>query len=202
MNINKTTDWPFNYSSLSCWDIHQTRFNIFDHFVELPKTDTLCCIYSIDEVSMLNYIGHLAILKTKERPSLVIDVPRYGFEPKVFASSDQRYLFLVAHIYFRESREMMMPIIVVDVVKNTFAIFPNPGNCSAFDIVQLQQDLFEIQSDPREMEHSERCKAIHGQQISIVQLKWRRLSRLKNLPEIINPRHRVYRLLGLFFRLP
>ena len=48
--------------------------HVYDEYFEIPQSDTLCCIYSIAEVSMCNYLGFLAILKNKEKPLLQVKI--------------------------------------------------------------------------------------------------------------------------------
>ena len=66
----KTTDWEYDFASLPRWDNRERIPYVYDEYYALPQSDTLCCLYSICEASMLNYLGFLAILKNKENPEL------------------------------------------------------------------------------------------------------------------------------------
>lgn len=59
----KTTGWKYDFTSLPHWENREKDPLIYDEFFEIPQSDILCCLYSITEVSMLNYQGFLAILR-------------------------------------------------------------------------------------------------------------------------------------------
>ena len=63
----KTTDWNYDFHSLPHWDNREKLHYVCDEYYEIPQSDTLCCLYSICEAGMLDYLGFLAILKNKKR---------------------------------------------------------------------------------------------------------------------------------------
>ena len=98
----QTTDWSFDFASLPRWDNREKWFYTYDAFYEVPGKDMLCCIYSVAEVSMLNYEGFLAILRNKEKPELVLNPADICFCVNFSQSADGRFLFLQPSFYFRE----------------------------------------------------------------------------------------------------
>ncbi len=47
--LNKTTDWQIDFSTLPRWNNRNIVPFVYEKFHHLPKSDTLCCIYSIAE---------------------------------------------------------------------------------------------------------------------------------------------------------
>lgn len=108
--------WRFDFSALPRWDNRERSGWVFDEFHEIAQQDALVCLYSIDEVSMLNYQGFLAILRNKKNPQLVVNVARgYSFWKNFHASEDGRFVFLQACISGHR------PLVILDMEKCRFA---------------------------------------------------------------------------------
>lgn len=108
------TDWVFDFSQLPRWDIREESPWVSDAFYEVG--DYLICLYSINEVSMLNYQGFLAVLRNKAAPELVANPARsFPFWQTFHASGDGRFVFLQACIPGKR------PVVILDLEQNRFA---------------------------------------------------------------------------------
>ena len=81
MQTTETTDWKFDFSTLPHWEDRYSMPYIYDKFLDIPQSNTLCCIYSIAEVTMCNYVGFLAIIKNKEKPSIFLNIKDFQLSP-------------------------------------------------------------------------------------------------------------------------
>ena len=120
----RTTDWQFDFASLPRWDIREKIPFVYDEFYEVPGKDMLCCIYSVAEVSMLNYQGFLAVLRNKEKPELVLNVTDISFCINFSHSEDGKLLFLKASLYFSE-KGWRQPVLMLDMEKDRFSYIKN-----------------------------------------------------------------------------
>lgn len=89
-----TTDWKYDFASLPRWDTREKFPFVDDEFFELPQSNTLCCLYSIVEASMLNYVGFLAILKNKDNPELILNLAEeFVFLCQFFCQCERKFDF-------------------------------------------------------------------------------------------------------------
>lgn len=117
----KTTDWQFDFSALPFWGDRSQPSWVYDEFFEFPKLDMLCCLYNIREVTMMNYLAHLAILRNKESPELVLNIAEgFSFRPECVASKDGTLLFLYPVI--SRNNNTRSPQLILDFRKNRFCI--------------------------------------------------------------------------------
>ena len=121
MQTTETTDWKFDFSTLPHWEDRYSMPYIYDKFLDIPQSNTLCCIYSIAEVTMCNYVGFLAIIKSKEKPSLFLNIKDFQFCGNMSANSKGNLIFLQPSIYDRKAHRMKRPILIIDIEKNRFA---------------------------------------------------------------------------------
>lgn len=105
-NVMRTTDWKFDFSALPNWSNRDSIAYVYDKFLEIPQNDVLCCIYSIAEVSMCTYLGFLAILKNKEKPSLFFNVAHgFNFLPCIDTNAKGNLIFLRPYLYDKKAAE-------------------------------------------------------------------------------------------------
>lgn len=181
----KTTDWKYDFSSLPHWKNREKMPFVFDEFFELTKTDVLCCIYSIAEVSMDNYIGFLAILKNKDCPSLLLNITdEFLFSTNFSASTDERFIFLQPSIY-DERCEEKRPILIIDLIKCRFSYLLTKNLNRCYKIKQECDHVFTIEADALQRKNNKALKALHGKEICIDKLQWHDIQELKSLPKII-----------------
>lgn len=180
----KTTDWNFDFSSLQRWDNRETFHDIYDRFYEIPQNDTLCCIYSITEARMGDYIGFLAILKGKESPSLLLDIAGgMNFCDNFSVSENGNLIFLMPHIY-DERRWIICPILIIDLQKNRFSYLMTDNINPCYNIKQESDQVFTVEAFESQR-GDERLMAIHGMKIRPDQLRWYALSKLHSLPDMV-----------------
>ena len=118
------TDWQFDFASLPRWGNRARIHFVFDEYYEVPEKDLLCCIYSVAEVSMLNYQGFLAILRNKQKPELVLSVTDILFCVNFSHSEDGKLLFLKASLYSSE-KGCRQPVLMLDMEKDRFSYIKN-----------------------------------------------------------------------------
>lgn len=116
----RTTDWEFDFASLPRWDIRERIPFVYDEFFEVPGKDMLCCIYSVAEVSMMNYEGFLAILRNKQKPELVLNVTDISFCVNFSHSKDGNLLFLQPSFYSPE-KGYRRPVMILDMEKGRYS---------------------------------------------------------------------------------
>lgn len=174
----KTTEWKYDFSSLPCWNNRESDPYIYDKYFELSKTDTLCCIYSITEATMCNYLGFLAILKGKDNPTLCLNIASgFNFCDEFFCSDDEKLIFLQPSLY-NENYGSKRPILIIDITNNKFSYLFENNVRSSFGISQKSACCFEFL--PNE-ENGKREKTT----IDISKLKWYDVQELNSLPEMI-----------------
>lgn len=181
----QNTDWNCDFSLLPCWDNRESIHDIFDKFYELPQSDTLCCLYSVTEVSMLNYVGFLAIFRNKEKPELVLNITDFNFCVNFSASSDGNLIFLQPSIYLPEKERTVRPVLLLDILNNRFSYIKTDNKCPAYQVVQKKADVFVIEADQRQRKGNQQLSALHGKKIRIRWRKWYELEKLPLLPKML-----------------
>jgi len=181
----RTTDWEFDFSSMFDWELRERRWDVYDEFYELPQEDALCCIYSVTEASMMNYIGHFAILRNKKNPQLALNITNYAFQPGFSSSHDGSILFLQPQIYDSVSSRMLTPILILDIRKDRFSylLYDNYNPC--YQILQPDDTVFVVDADENQRKHDKGLKTIHGKTIKLNRLKWCDMDSVHNLREMI-----------------
>ena len=181
----KTTDWKFDFSSLPRWDNRNSIPYVYDEFFEIPQSDTLCCIYSIAEVSMCNPLGFLAIIKGKQKPELFFNITEgICFCPNVSAGKDGNLLFLQPSIYNKDTNTISRPILIIDIARRVFSYFATDNQNPCYHVVELNNNVFRIEADASQKKNDKHLRALCRKKIRINRLKWHDLSELTSLPEI------------------
>ena len=182
----KTTDWEYDFASLPRWDNRERIPYVYDEYYALPQSDTLCCLYSICEASMLNYLGFLAILKNKENPELVLNIAEaFPFCVNFSASDDGNLLFLQPSIYDRDRNRCARPVLILDIQKNRFSYIKTANYCPEYKVVQKKANVFVIEADAYQRKHIKQLAALHGKKIRTRWLRWYAMNKLPALPQMI-----------------
>ena len=181
----KTTDWKFDFPSLPRWDVRERIPYVYDEYFEIPQSDTLCCIYSIAEVSMCNYLGFLAILKNKEKPELILNETGFSFGNHLSVSVDGRFLVLQPQISYLLTNERKSPILMIDVCANAFSYFATDHYNPCYQVVEIRKGTFGIEADHYQRKNDKRLRALSRKKIRVSRLKWHSLSELHLLPEML-----------------
>ena len=182
----RTTDWKYDFASLPCWDNREKFPYVYDEFYELPQSDTLCCLYSIVEASMLNYVGFLAILKNKEQPKMILNVAeKFTFCVNFSASEDGNLLFLQPSIYFPDMNRCIRPILILDIQNDCFSYIKTANYCPLYKVVQKKADVFVVDADEHECKNNKKLAALHGKKIRTRWLKWYKMDKLSQLPRMV-----------------
>lgn len=181
----KTTDWKFDFGSLPRWENHSLPYT-YDEFYEIPQADALVCIYAIREVSMLNYLGFLAILKNKQNPRLVLNITdTMQFTGNFSVNGDGDRIFLQASMYRKETNTVTRPILIIDVKKSLFSFFKTENTNTCYRVVELRENVFGIDGDARQMKYDKRLKELSGQTIRADSLQWYDFAGIGSLPEML-----------------
>ena len=182
----KTTDWKFDFTVLPRWDNHSRSSWIRDEYFEIPQSDMLCCIYSIEEVSMMNDQGFLAILKNKEKPELVLNVADgFSFCVNFSASDDGNLIFLQPSIYDRNTNRCHRPILVLDIRNNRFSFLRTKNYCPAYREVQKKANLFVVEADEQQRKGIRQLAFLHGKKIRTRWLRWFAMDELSALRRMV-----------------
>ena len=182
----RTTDWKFDFSSLPRWDNCNGIPNVYDEFFDIPQSDTLCCIYSIAEVSMCNYLGFLAIIKTKEKPQLFLNITEgISFCPNISVSTDGNLIFLQPSIYDKDTNVVKRPILIIDISKRVFSYLITDNLNSCYKIMELHKNVFKIEADEYQKKENKSLKSLSKKKIRTNYLKWHDLAELNSLSELI-----------------
>lgn len=179
------TDWKCDFAALPGWDLREEIWDVRDEFYELPQSDTLCCIYSVTEASMLNYLGRLAVFQNKENPKLVVNIEEYAFCLNFSASADGSLLFLQPSIYDRPTNRCKRPLLVLDVKRKRFSYLRTDNCCPAYKVTQKRDAVFVVEADEYQRKHIKPLAALHGKKIRTNWLKWHSLDKLHALPEMV-----------------
>ena len=182
----KTTGWNYDFASLPHWENRRKDPLIYDAFFEIPQSDTLCCLYSIAEVSMLNYQGFLAIFRNKENPELVLNVAEgFTFGVNFSASADGNLIFLQPSIYDRDTNRCVRPILILDIQNDRFSYLRTTNYCPAYKVIQRKPHVFAIEADEHQRKGIKQLAALHGKKIRTRWLSWHQTSKLSELPQMI-----------------
>ncbi len=182
-----TTDWKFDFSSLPHWENRQHSPFISDEFHEIPQSDMLCCIYSISEVTMCNPLGFLAILKNKEKPELYLSAAdRLVFCNNFSVSQRGDLVFLQPSIYKGEANRIKRPILIIDVCKNAFSYIDTDNINPCYKVAEINHAVFKIIPDEVQAKSNKQLRKLARKTIRIKRLKWRDLSELESLPDLIS----------------
>ena len=180
----RTTDWNCDFSTLPRWDNRERIPYVFDEFYELPQSDILCCLYSVAEASMMNYMGFLAIFRNKENPELVLNVTDFPFCVNFSASDDGNLLFLQPSIYLREKSRTVRPVLVLDIKNNRFSYLKTANDCPAYNVVQKKPHIFVIEVDEQQRKGIRQLAELHGKTIQTRWLRWHKIDKLSALPQM------------------
>ena len=181
-----TTDWKYDFTSLPHWDNREKYPYIWDKFFEIPQSDTLCCLYSIQEVTMMNCLGFLAILKNKEKPELILNVAEgFTFCVNFSASDDGNLLFLQPSFYFRDTNRCIRPVLILDIQNNRFSFIRTDNFCPIYKVVQKNANLFVVEADESNRKSIPQLAAFHGTEIQTCCLKWYEMDKLSQLRQMV-----------------
>lgn len=182
----KTTDWTFDFAALPRWDNRKADPWIYDEYFEIPQSDTLCCLYAISEVSMLNYQGFLAVFRNKENPELILNIADgYAFCVNFSVSDDGSLIFLQPSIYDPGAKRCLRPVLILDIPNNRFACRKTENYCPAYQVIQKKANLFVIEADESQRKGIKQLAALHGTKIRTRWLKWHGMDKLPDLPKMI-----------------
>jgi hypothetical protein len=182
MKATQTTDWTFDFTSLPRWDNRDSMPFIYDAYYEIPQSDTLCCIYSIAEVTMCNHLGFLAILKTKAEPKLYLNVAKgLNFCDNVSVSENGRLIFLQPSMYNPNTQEIKRPILIIDMDKNAFSFFDTNNVNPCYKIVQSTPGIFKIDADDYQKKHDKKLRRLGRKKIKLNRLHWHSLDELDSV---------------------
>lgn len=134
---------------------------------------------------MMNYMGFLAILKNKEHPGLYYNLPSgVNFRDRVSVSPQGDLIFLQAICRYRNTEKRVYPVIIIDVVKGTFA-YISTDNCNwSYDVTEMKEGVFGIVPDESQR-NDPRLQDFAKTVIRIKKLKWHALEKLAELPMCI-----------------
>lgn len=182
----RTTDWQFDFSSLPHWNYRNEFPYVYDDFFDIPKSNVLCCIYSICEVSMCNYVGCLAILKNKKNPELLLNITEgFTFCDNISLNTNENLIFLQPSIYNKALNVYKRPILIVDISKNVFAYFVTDNVNPCYKVVELNENVFKIEADVNQKKFDKRLNALSKKKIHINRLKWNNFDMLNSLPNLL-----------------
>lgn len=181
----KTTDWKYEFTSLPHWENHSLPY-VFDEYLEIPQTDILCCVYSIAEVTMCNYLGFLAILKNKQNPELILNITdNILFLNQISVNAKGNLIFLQSDLYDKSSKRSERPLIIIDVEKNMFSYYKTNNYNPCYTVVELNEDTFGIKADDYQIKHDKRLKVLSRKKIKIRHLQWYAFTEFSTLPQKI-----------------
>lgn len=182
----KTTDWKYDFTSLPRWDNREKFSYVYDEFFEIPQSDTLCCLYAINEVSMLNYLGFLAILKNKEKPELFLNLTDgFTFCVNFSASADGNLIFLQPNIYDRPTNRCLRPVLILDIRNNRFSYLKTANYLPCYKVLQVKTNVYVIEADAYQQKGNPQLAALHGKKIRTRWLRWYAMDQLSKLPQMI-----------------
>ncbi len=182
----RATDWKFDFSSLPRWGKRNSIPWVYDEFYEILQSNTLCCIYSIRETTMMNYLGFLAILKNKEKPELFFNITDgISFCPNFFTNTEGNLIFLQPSIYKMQNNSVKRPILIIDISKCIFSYIVTDNTNPCYKIVELDNNAFKIEADAYQIKSDKHLNELNGKIITINHLEWYNLSNLESLPEMI-----------------
>lgn len=167
-------DWKFDFSSLPYWDNRNYIPYVYDKFYPIDKNDALCCIYSIAEVSMCNYVGFLAILKNRNDPYLYLNITDMCFCDEFSSNQNGNIIFLQPSIYFEKTNISKRPILIIDLKKELYTYFDTDNYNYSYKVMQTDEMSFTIKVDDNQ-------KIAQELNIKLKSLKWYNLKDLGSL---------------------
>lgn len=177
-----TTDWEFDFSLLPHWDNRKKIPYVYDEYYEVVSSDILCCIYSIAEVKMDDYLGFLAILKGKENPTVLLNVSKdFCFCNRFDSSKDGRFVFLQPSIY---NDSLYRPILIIDILNNVFSFVETDNINPSYKIVELDKHTFKIEANEGQ-ELDWRLSRLCKKTIQTDCLQWIHLGKISSLPTML-----------------
>ncbi len=187
----KTTDWKFPFSSLPRWDVRDRIPYVYDHFLEIPQKDTLCCIYSIAEVSMCNYVGSLAILRNKENPELLLNITQsMGFCDNISVSANGNFIFLQPSLYDPSQNRIKRPVLILDIAKSAFAYVDTDNYNPCYHVAEVSDHVFQVVAASHQ-ENDKRLMKLSKKKIDTDRLRWHDLAEWNTLPEMLFRKRRL-----------
>lgn len=182
----KTTDWRCDLSSLPRWDNRERDPWTYDEYFEIPQSDTLCCLYSISEATMLNYLGFLAIFRNKENPELVLNIANgFNFCINFSVSDDGNLIFLQPSIYDKAADRLVRPVLILDIPNHRFSYWNTTNCCPSYKVIQKTEHVFVIEADENQRKSIPQLNALHGKKIRTRRLRWHDMDKLPALPRMI-----------------
>ncbi len=177
-------DWKFDFSALPYWDNRNHIPYVYDKFYPVDKSDALCCIYSIAEVSLCNYIGFLAILKNKNEPYLYLNITDMCFCDNFSSNENGNIIFLEPSVYFEETNKVKRPLLVIDFAKEKYSYIDTDNYNSSYKVVQIDEFIFRIKSDER-LKNDRTSDLLCKQNINLRSINWYDLKELNALREML-----------------
>ena len=182
----KTTDWKFDFSTLPYWDNRDSVPWFYDKFYEIPQSDALCCIYSIIEASMCNYIGFLAILKNKAEPKLFLNITHgINFSDNFSVNEKGNLIFLRAQIYDKATNKAECPVLIIDIEKSLFSYLVTVNYNPCYKIIELGDGVFGVEADNYQKKNDRRLSIFSKQKIDTKCLEWHKLDDIGLLHKMI-----------------
>lgn len=179
-----STDWNYDFTSLPWWNNREELGGVYDRFYEIPQSDTLCCLYSIYEITMGNDLGFLAVLRNKETPELVL-TSQINFAVHLSANSAGNLIFLHPYLYDKSTHQSKCPILILDIQRKRFSYVRTNNRCPGYKVIEKKKAVFTIEADEYQRKHNKELKALHGKKIRINWLKWHDLNQLDSLRDLI-----------------
>lgn len=185
-----STDWNFDFSSLPGWENRERNPYIYDEFYEVEGSDMLCCIYSIAEVSMGNYLGFLAILGGKKEPKLFLNIANgFCFCNNFSASEDGRFVFLQPSIYNKDDLSVHRPILIIDMLETTFSFLITDNVNPNYKIVETDRCRFKVVPDSAQKDDAQ-LNALSQLTIQANKLERYDLSMIEALPKMLKSKRK------------
>lgn len=176
--------WRFDFSSLPRWDVRDRIPFVYDKFYPVLQKDMLFCIYSIAEVSMMWYVGFLAVLKNKQHPKLVLNITeKINFCDNFSTSKNGDIVFLQACVYNKATSKVNCPILIIDIARRKFSYYKTENYNPCYKVVELSDCVFGIEADELQRNTDARLNTLANQIIDLRCLEWYDLNKINTLTE-------------------
>ncbi len=183
---SRQTDWNFDFSSLPRWSNRETVPFIYDSFYHVLGSDSLCCIYSVNEVRMGWYQGFLAILKNKNDPRLILNIAeKITFGDYFSVDKSGNIFFLMGLVSDKKTGGIKCPVIIVDIKNNRISYHDSNNYNPCYRVVELEDSVFGFEVDSSQAETDHRLAALSDQTIDLRLLDWYDFCELNDLVEKI-----------------
>lgn len=94
---------------------------------------------------MCNYEGFLAILRNKENPELLLNITQgMCFCDNISVSANGNFVFLQPSIYNPSRNTVQRPVLILDIVKNTFAYVDTDNYNPCYHVVEVSDHVFKV----------------------------------------------------------